>query len=69
MSIPRFYCAAAARAIRELDKCSFGAPDTGQDELDWQKARRLLYRILDRNGCELSATAGRRLKKRSVGRR
>jgi hypothetical protein len=67
MSVPRFYCVAAARAIRELDKCSFGAPDTGQDELDWKDARRLLYRILDRNGYELWATEGGRLKKLNEG--
>jgi hypothetical protein len=67
MSIPRIYCSAAARAIRELDKCAFGAPDTGQDELDWKEARRLLYRILDRNGYELSAKGSGRLKKRAVG--
>jgi hypothetical protein len=67
MGIPRFYCAAAARAIREMDQCSFGAPDTGQDELDWKEVRRLLYGILDRNGYELSATEGGRLKKRNQG--
>ena len=67
MSIPRFYCLAAARAIREMDRCSFGAPDTGQDEADWKEARRLLHRILDRNGFELSATEGGRLKKRNEG--
>lgn len=68
MSIPRIYCVAAAQAIRELDKCSFGAPETGQDEQDWKEARRLLYRILDRNGYELSADECRRLKKRAGGR-
>jgi hypothetical protein len=67
MSDPRKYCPAAARAIRELDKCSFGAPDTGQDQADWQKARALLWQILDRNGYELSATGGRPLKKRNEG--
>jgi len=69
MSIPRFYCAAAARAIRKMDRCSFGAPDTGQDEADWKEARRLLYRILGRNGYELSAMESGRLKKRNEGHR
>ena len=67
MSLPRFYCMAAARAIRELDRCSFGAPDTGQDQQDWKEARRLLWKILERNGYELSATGYGRLKKRNEG--
>lgn len=67
MSVPRFYCAAAARAIRELDRCSLGAPDTGQDKDDWQEARRLLFGILGRNGYEVSATG--RLRRRDQGHR
>jgi len=62
------YCAAAARAIRELDKCSFGAPEDGQDELDWREARRLLLQILDRNGYELSSTGSGLIKRRSTDR-
>lgn len=69
MSVPRTYCSAAAQAIRELDQCSFGAPDTGRDKRDWQKARELLYAILDRNGYELAATGSRRIKKRNQGHR
>lgn len=68
MSDRRTYCAAAARAIRELDKCSFGAPEDGQDALDWKEARRLLCQILDRNGYELAATGSRRLKRPSTDR-
>ena len=68
MSVPRTYCAAAARAIWELDRCSLRAPDTGQDKRDWDKARGLLYGMPERNGDELSATGGRRLKKRPVER-
>lgn len=68
MTALRSYCAAAARAIRELDRCSFGAPDTGQDKTDWQKARALLWQILERNGSELSAMESGRLRKRSKGR-
>lgn len=67
MSVPRIYCAAAARAIRELDRCSLGAPESGRDRSDWQEARRLLYRILDRNGYDLSAFG--RLRKRPDGHR
>jgi len=52
-----------------MDRCSFGAPDTGQDEADWKEARRLLYRILGRNGYELSAMESGRLKKRNEGHR
>ena len=67
MSDPRTYCAAAARAIWEMDRCSFGSPEGGQDRLDWQKVRGLLYSILERNGYELSAPGSRRLKKRNQG--
>lgn len=67
MSTPSIYCAAVARAIRALDRCSLGAPETGQDKTDWQKARRLLYGILDRNGYELSASG--RLRRRPDGHR
>ncbi len=67
MSVPHIYCAAAARAIRELDQCSLGAPDVGQDKTDWQEARRLLYCILDGNRYELSASG--RLRKRPDGHR
>lgn len=66
MSDRRTYCAAAARAIRALDRCSFGAPEDGQDALDWRDARRLLLQILDRNGYELSATGSRRIVRRSI---
>lgn len=69
MTGPHSYCPAAARAIRELDKCSFGAPDTGQDKRDWQKARALLWQILDRNGYQLSAVGRGRVKKRNEGHR
>lgn len=62
----RNYCAAAARAIRELDRCSLGAPEDGQDALDWKDARRLLLQILDRNGYELAATGSGRIKRRST---
>ena len=65
ITAPRFYCAAAARAIRELDTCSLGTPDTGQDEMDWRKARGLLWEISERNGYELSAMESERLKKRN----
>jgi hypothetical protein len=68
MSNRRTYCAAAARAIRELDRCSFGAPADGQDEVNWREARRLLLQILDRNGYELAATGSRRIKRRSTDR-
>ena len=68
MNDPRIYCPAAARAIRELDRCSFGAPDTSQDKTDWQKARALLWQILERNGYELSTTESGRLKKRNEER-
>lgn len=68
MSDRRTYCAAAARAIRELDLCSFSAPEDGQDALDWKDARRLLHRILNRNGYELAATGSRRIKRRSTDR-
>jgi hypothetical protein len=67
MSVPRIYCAAAARAIRELDRCSLGAPNSGQDKDDWQTARRLLFALLDRNSYELSAAG--RLTKRTEGHR
>ncbi len=69
MSNTRFYCVAAARAVRELDKCSLGAPESGQDKQDWQNARGLLCDILDRNGYELSVTGGKLLKKRAQGHR
>lgn len=66
MSDRRTYCAAAGRAIRELDGCSFGAPEDGQDALDWKEARRLLLQILDRNGYELAATGSTLIKRRST---
>ena len=62
MTVARIYCAAAGRAIRELDRCSFGSPETGQDKQDWNEARRRLYAILERNGYELAASG--RLTKR-----
>lgn len=68
MSNRRTYCAAAARAIRELDRCSFGAPADGQDEVDWKEARRLLLQILDRNRYELAATGSGLIKRRSTDR-
>ncbi len=68
MSNRRTYCAAAARAIRELDRCSFGAPEDGQDASDWKEARRLLHRIMNRNGYELAATGSGRIKRRSIDR-
>jgi hypothetical protein len=61
MTALRSYCVAATRAIRELDHCSFGASDTGQDQPDWGEARRLLHRILESNGYELPATKGGRI--------
>ncbi len=68
MSNRRTYCAAAARAIRELDRCSFGAPEDGQDDVDWKEARRLLCQVLDRNGYELTATGSKRITRRSTDR-
>lgn len=67
MTDARTYCSAAARAIYELDRCSLGAPETGQDKADWHRARSLLLAVLDRNGYDL-ATGSNRIRKRPVGR-
>jgi hypothetical protein len=67
MSDRRTYCAAAARAIREIDRCSLGAPEDGRDEKDWRKARLLLWGILERNGYDLSING--RLRNREQGHR
>jgi hypothetical protein len=46
-------------SIHELDQCSLRGPQTGQDRLDWDEARKLLIGILDRNGFELAAPSKR----------
>jgi hypothetical protein len=63
MNRPQIYCQAVARAIGQLDQCSFRGPDNGQDKHDWDEARRRLIGILDRNGFEL---AGQRIKRTST---
>ncbi len=69
MNAARNYCQAVARSIRELDRCSLGAPQAGQDMQDWQQARTLLYAILERNGFELSQANSSRLRRPQHQRR
>lgn len=61
MNSPRTYCAAVARAVNELDQCCLRGPESGQDKLDWDEARKRLIGILDRNNYEV---AGKRIRKR-----
>jgi hypothetical protein len=61
MNPSSIYCRAVARAIGQLDQFSLRGPEAGVDKDDWDKARRLLIAILDRNGFEL---AGNRIRKR-----
>lgn len=61
MTFLHIYCAAIARAIRELDRCCFGGPETEPDKHDWDEARKLLIGILDRNEFEL---ADKRIKRK-----
>jgi len=65
VNTPRCYCAAAARAIWELDQCSLRAPQTGDDKRHWHTARKLLCGILERNGFQFAEPGSRRIKKLS----
>lgn len=62
MNLPRSYCVAVGRAIRQLDQFSLRGPETGPDKDDWDEARRLLFQILDRNGYELTVNRTRKRK-------
>jgi hypothetical protein len=60
----RQYCSQAAKAIVALDKASFGRPPSGIDREEWDKARELLFGILERNGFELAKPYSSRLRRR-----
>ena len=63
MNPSSIYCAAIARAIRQLDQFSLRGPEEGQDKRDWDEARKRLIGILDRKGFELT---GKRIRKRKI---